>query len=318
MKKYFLLILFTASIGVISLSFTAPIAPETPAALGRILFFDTILSNEKTVSCATCHKEKFAFADTSAISIGVLNRKGKRNAPSAMNGSTQGSFFWDGRAASLEEQALIPIANPDEMNLPVEVAVKRLNESKKYKAYFLKIFKEVPNRKNLGMAIAAFEKTLETYNTPFDDWQINDNDSGISASAKRGFELFNGKANCSSCHFGGNFNNGGRDYRNIGLYNGTTLNDSGRAAITKNAGDLGRFKIPDLRNVAITAPYMHNGMFKTLHEVIDFYNDPAEVVPDAINRDPTLSKPLNLSKQDETDIENFLLTLTDKRFLNKK
>ena len=302
---------------IISQSFIAPVAPETPAALGKLLFFDKILSKEKTVSCATCHREKYAFADTSSISIGVLNRKGKRNAPSAMNVVGQRSFFWDGRAVSLEDQALGPIANPDEMNLPVDIAVKRLNKNKKYKAYFLKVFKELPNRKNLGIAIASFERTLETYNTAFDDWQINDNDSGISASAKRGFELFNGRANCSSCHFGGNFNNDGTDYRNIGLYNGTTLNDSGRAAITKDPDDLGRFKIPDLRNVGITPPYMHNGMFKTLHEVIDFYNDPAKVVPDAINRDRSLSKPLNLSKQDETDIENFLLTLTDKRFLNK-
>jgi cytochrome c peroxidase len=292
-----------------------PTTPQTPAALGKLLFFDPILSRSRSVSCASCHREKYAFADTTVTSLGELNKKGTRNSPSAMNVSSAGSFFWDGRAGTLEEQALIPIANPDEMNLPLDSAVNRLQASATYSSYFLAVFHEKPTLKNLGLAIALFEKTLDTYNTPFDDWQVSDNDSLVSPSAKRGFALFNGKAKCSTCHFGGDFNNGGIDYRNIGLFDGRLLHDSGRAALTKKAEDLGRFKIPDLRNVAITAPYMHNGMFRTLREVIDYYNDPDKVIPNPINRDPLLSKPLNLTATEKTDLESFLKILTDKRFV---
>ncbi|MBO0933027.1 cytochrome-c peroxidase [Fibrella aquatilis] len=141
---------------------------------------------------------------------------------------------------------------------------------------------------------------------------MNDNEAAVSESAKRGFALFNGRANCVQCHFGANFNNS--DFRNIGLFDGKTLTDSGRAAVTKQAGDLGKFKIGPLRNVALTAPYMHNGMFKTLHEVVDYYDDPDKVVPDAINRDPLLAKPLGLTAQEKQDLVSFLQSLTDNRF----
>lgn len=317
MRKIIFLVLVTAAILVASFSFTRrsePGFPQTPAALGKMLFFDPILSRHRTISCSSCHREKYAFADTSATSIGEGNKKGSRNAPSVMNVSGSGSFFWDGRAASLEEQALIPIANPAEMDLPVDSAVRRLNDNVQYARYFMAIFKEKPNAKNLGTAIAIFEKTLNTNNTPFEDWQVHDNESAVSASAKRGFLLFNGKARCAGCHFGGDFNNGGIDYRNIGLFDGKQLQDSGRALLTRRPDDVGRFKIPNLRNVAITAPYMHNGIFRHLREVIEYYNDPDKVVPQAINRDPLLSSPLQLSENEKEDLENFLRTLTDKRF----
>ena len=287
--------------------------PTDKITLGRQLFFDKILSRNRTVSCATCHREEFAFADTSAVSLGVRGRKGKRNTPSAMNVLLQANFFWDGRAATLEEQALIPIANPDEMDLPIDVAVKRLNASRAYRTYFKRVFGELPNKTNLAKALAQFQQTLETNESPFDDWRMNDNEAAVSESAKRGFALFNGKANCVQCHFGANFNN--VEFRNIGLFNGKTLADSGRAVVTKKAADLGKFKIGPLRNVALTAPYMHNGMFRTLAQVIDFYDDPDKVVPNAINRDPLLAKPLGLAAQEKLDLENFLRSLTDKRFL---
>jgi cytochrome c peroxidase len=290
--------------------------PITPAQLGRKLFFDPILSSNRSISCASCHKEKFAFADTSATSLGVFQRKGVRNTPSAMNTALQSAFFWDGRAATLEEQALAPIANPIEMNLPVDSAVARLNASKKYQQYFQQAFHEKPSKANLAHALAEFERTLESVDTPFDDWAGNGSQSAISASAKRGMELFNGKANCIKCHFGPDFNSS--EFRNIGLFNGKQLNDSGRAAITQKPDDLGRFKIGPLRNVALTAPYMHNGMFKTLGQVIDYYNDPHKVVPNAINRDSLLAKPLGLSPKEKKDLESFLRTLTDKRFLAKR
>lgn len=289
--------------------------PLDKMTLGKRLFFDPILSRNRTISCATCHREDYAFADTSALSLGVFGRKGKRNTPSAMNVRLQANFFWDGRATTLEEQALIPIANPDEMDLPIDLAIKRLNGSKTYRAYFMKVFGELPTKANLARALSEFEQTLETADSPLDDWRLNDNEAAVSESAKRGFALFNGKANCVQCHFGADFNSS--EFRNIGLFNGKTLADSGRAAITKKAADLGKFKIGPLRNVSLTAPYMHNGMFKTLAEVIDHYNEPDKRVPDAINRDPLLAKPLGLTQQEKLDLEEFLRSLTDKRFLVK-
>ena len=293
-----------------------PDAPTDKAALGKRLFFDSILSRNRTISCATCHKAEFAFADTSALSVGVFGRRGKRNTPSAMNVLLQASFFWDGRAKTLEEQALAPIENHDEMDLPIEQAITRLNNSRTYRAEFGRVFGELPNKSNLAKALALFQQTLETAETPFDDWRMNDNEAAVSESARRGFALFNGRANCVQCHFGPNFNSS--DFRNIGLYDGKTLADSGRAAITKKAADLGKFKIGPLRNVALTAPYMHNGLFKTLSQVIDYYDDPDKVVPNAINRDPLLAKPLGLTTQEKIDIESFLRSLTDKRFLPAK
>ncbi|WP_367915949.1 cytochrome-c peroxidase [Leadbetterella sp. DM7] len=289
--------------------------PEDEIALGKTLFSDPLLSSDKKISCASCHKPSFAFADTSAVSLGVLNRKGVRNTPSAMNVNNAAFFFWDGRASTLEEQALIPIANPDEMNLPVDSAVHRLQQSGFYREAFQKIYQQQPSAKTLSRALAAFEQSLETGDTPFDNWKTNDNEKAVSESVKRGFALFNGSANCVRCHFGPDFSN--TEFRNIGLFNGKDLNDSGRAVITRKANDLGKFKIGPLRNVALTAPYMHNGMFKTLREVIDYYNDPDKIVPDAINRDSLLSKPLNLSEPDKQDLENFLKSLTSKSLARK-
>ncbi|WP_442587452.1 cytochrome-c peroxidase [Pedobacter sp. AW31-3R] len=290
--------------------------PKTPAELGRKLFFDPILSKTKKISCASCHKEEFAFADTSALSLGVRHQIGLRNTPSAMNMKLQVAFFWDGRANTLEEQALMPIENKLEMDLPIKTAVWRLNNSRTYSAIFQNIFHEAPNAQNLAKALAEFERTLETSDSPLDDWLLNDNEMAVSASAKRGYALFNGKkANCVQCHFGADFNN--VEFRSIGLYDGKMLRDSGRAAITKKISDIGKFKISALRNVAITAPYMHNGMFKTLRQVIDYYNDPDKIVPHAIGRDSLLSSPLNLTEQEKTDLENFMIALTDKRFQKK-
>jgi cytochrome c peroxidase len=280
--------------------------------LGKLLFFDPILSRNYTISCASCHKPGYAFADTSAVSRGVARKKGSRNTPSAMNVSLVSSFFWDGRAADLEEQALAPIENVSEMNLPLQEALSRLKNNKKYYRLFDEVFNSEPTAKNLAMAIAAFERTLETSDSPFDNWKFSDDSNAVTESVKRGFALFSGKGKCTSCHFGSNFTN--NDFRNIGLFNANNLNDSGRSLISGKKEDVGKFKTPGLRNVAITAPYMHNGRFKTLGQVIDFYNDPGKVVPNAINRDSLLAKPLGLTAKEKKDIEAFLCALTDKRF----
>jgi cytochrome c peroxidase len=287
--------------------------PATAITLGRQLFFDPILSGDQRVSCASCHREQFAFADTAVLSAGVAGRRGRRNTPSAMNVRLQATFFWDGRAATLEEQALLPVANPLEMDLPIPEALARLNQSPAYQTAFRQVFSEAPTARTLALALAEFERSLETSESPLDDWRLNDNEAAVSASAKRGFALFNGKAGCMRCHIGADFNN--VEFRNIGLYDGYTLTDSGRAAITRQARDLGKFKIGPLRNVALTAPYMHNGMFRTLRQVIDYYNDPDQVVPHARNRDPFLAQPLGLTEKEKVDLESFLRTLTDKRFL---
>lgn len=292
-----------------SIGFNIPVPIKTKAQLGKKLFSDPILSKDNSISCASCHIPAFGFADTFAISLGVGGTPGSRNAPSVMNLRGHDPFFWDGRAANLETQALMPIENPVEMNLPIGQAVKRLNQNKIYRNLFLSIYKQLPNAKNLGHALAAFQKTLETDESDFDLDQM-------SESAERGRQLFvSEKTKCFDCHNGTDFTND--DFKNIGLYDGISLVDEGRYAITKNKEDLGKFKTPGLRNVAVTAPYMHNGMFKTLEEVIEYYDNPYRIVPKPINIDSTLREPLNLSQQNKTDLVNFLKALTDKQFLKK-
>ncbi|MCF2494049.1 cytochrome-c peroxidase [Dyadobacter chenhuakuii] len=287
--------------------------PPTSLELGKRLFFDPILSGNRSISCGSCHKESLAFADSVQVSQGVNGRMGTRNTPSAMNMRFQESFFWDGRATTLEQQVLMPIENPVEMDLPVDSAIARLNRDAFYRQSFLRIFKELPSKSNLARALSDFERSLETGDSPFDDWRVNDNEDAVSASAKRGFKLFNTKAKCIQCHFGPDFKN--VEFRNIGLFDGKMHADSGRSAISHQASDLGKFKIGSLRNIAITAPYMHNGMFKTLKEVINYYNDPEAIVPNAVNRDTILTGSLQLTEAEKLDIENFLIALTDRRFL---
>lgn len=286
----------------------------TRAALGKKLFSEKILSKDSTISCASCHKPKFAFADTAAFSTGIGGKLTKRNTPSVLNMKNRPYFFWDGRAASLEEQALMPIRNPDEMNLTIEEAVHRLNTSAEYKNLFLKIFKQVPNAKNLGAAFAAYEKTLETVDSKFDDW--SNNLKHLTAQEERGRQLFVGdKAKCFDCHRMEDFTTD--EFRNIGLYNEKDLNDAGLYGITQKESDKGKFKIPGLRNIGVTAPYMHNGMFKTLEEVVDYYNNPKQFVKDAINTDTLLQQPLGLTEKEKKDLVAFLKTLTDKKYLRQ-
>jgi cytochrome c peroxidase len=311
-----LIVIATIIAAVVLLSSFLAKEPGDNAELGKLLFFDPILSKDRTISCASCHKPAYAFADTSAVSLGVKKRKGLRNTPTAMNVLLQKSFFWDGRAKTLEEQALAPIENPVEMNLPLDEAVLRLQNDKRYSDYFKKIFDSEPTRANLAEAIAAFERTLETSDSPFDEWKFSDDSNAVSNAVKRGFALFNGKGKCIQCHFGADFT--ANEFRNIGLFDGRRLKDSGRIVVTGLKEDLGKFKTASLRNVAVTAPYMHNGMLKTIKMVIEFYNDPGKVVPNSINRDSLLLKPLGLTLKERNDLEAFLVSLTDKRFTKTK
>jgi len=283
----------------------------TKAALGKKLFSEKILSKDSSVSCATCHKPAFAFADTMAFSMGIEGKPTKRNTPSVLNMKNRPYYFWDGRAASLEEQALMPIQNPDEMGLTITEAIERLNRNSTYRLLFKKIFNQPATAGNLAAVFAAYEQTLETVDSKFDDW--SNNIKNLGAAEERGRQLFIGnKAKCFDCHFQEDFTDD--SFKNIGLFNGREYNDSGRFNISKEKNDLGKFKTPGLRNIAVTAPYMHNGMFRTLEEVIDYYNDPQKFIADAINIDPALSKPLGLTAREKKDLVAFLKTLTDKKY----
>lgn len=292
------------------LAFSGPMPqrmrPWTKTSLGEALFFDPILSADSSVSCGSCHKPEFYFADSTAFSLGVGGKKTKRNSPSVLNMASRDLLFWDGRANSLEHQALFPIRDENEMNLPIPEAIARLQRSKKYQDAFRQVFKSRPDDRNLAEALAAYEATLETGHSPFDEYM---NDKGtISADAKAGHKLFVGKAKCFDCHFSPDFT--GDEFRNIGLYDGKKWNDRGRFDITRDSADLGKFKVPGLRNIAKTAPYMHNGAFKTLREVIDYYANPYAVVSNPIGMDPVMKDGLQLNETEKKQLEAFLLSLT--------
>ncbi len=287
--------------------------PQTRAALGELLFHEKRLSKNNTISCASCHIPAFAFADTVSFSLGANGLPGKRNTPSVMNMAARPYFFYDGRAASLEEQVRFPVEDHLEMDIPFSEACRRIETDQNYIRLFQKIYGAPPDSNSIRDALSEFERTLETSDTPFDRW-MNGDSLAMSPSAIRGRELFmdDKKTRCFQCHFSPDFT--GDQFRNIGLYDGQSLTDRGRFEITSDSADLGRFKTPGLRNVAVTAPYMHNGMFRTLREVLTYYNDPFKTVPNPVQLDTLMQQPLNLTEPELTDLENFLHTLTDDRF----
>ncbi len=296
-------------------SLPAKKVPINKEQLGEHLFFDKILSADRSISCASCHIPEYGFADTMPTSTGVGGKKGVRNTPTCANMSDRPYLFYDGRAGSLEDQVHFPIEDGNEMALPMKEAIKRLRASKQYVQWFAKVFGSQPTEKNVSEAIAAYERTLETSNTPFDRYMAG-NETAMTEAEKRGRELFmSDKAKCFDCHFSPDFT--GDEFRNIGLYDSVRLTDEGRYKITHNAADLGKFKVPGLRNVGVTAPYMHNGMFATLREVIEYYDNPYKVVTNPLNIDTLLQKPLGLTEQEKDDLEAFLHTLTDDRFRKK-
>ena len=286
--------------------------PTTAEELGEKLFFDPILSLDNSISCSSCHLPSFAFADTVAFSKGINGQLGTRNTPSAINMMARPYFFYDGRAATLEEQVLMPIHNPTEMGLTIPMLLERLNNSA-YQTWFQQIYGATADSSNLSAALAAYLFSLESVgDSPFDQWMRGDS-TAMTPAQIRGRTIFNEKGKCFDCHFGPDFT--GDEFRNIGLFTGHTgMNDQGRFAISKDSSDLGKLKVPSLRNIAITAPYMHNGQFQTLAEVVDYYDNPNQFVQGAINRDSLLALPLQLSQQEKTDLVAFLEALTDQRY----
>ncbi|MBP6396842.1 MAG: cytochrome-c peroxidase [Saprospiraceae bacterium] len=290
--------------------------PITLVGLGEKLFFEKMLSRDQSVSCASCHIPEFAFADTVAFSVGVGGKLGKRNTPSVMNMASRGLMFYDGRAASLEDQVHFPVEDLNEMAFNLQEGAKRLNVNKQYQAWFKSVFQEEAKPSNIAKAIAAYEETLETSNTLFDNY-MKDLKPSMSAAAIRGREVFmSKKAKCFDCHFSPDFT--GDEFRNIGLFDQHQFVDRGRFDVTKDSADLGKFKVPGLRNVAITPPYMHNGMFNTLEEVIEYYDNPFKFVANPINADSLMQKPLGLTKEEKSDLVAFLHALTDLRFVKNQ
>ena len=295
-----------------------PVPPENPPtaetiALGRDLFHDKRLSADQSISCASCHEAASFFADPRRFSQGVDKKEGNRNAPPVMNAAFHPVQFWDGRAATLEEQAGGPIANPVEMNLPHDQAVARVAADGNYRARFEQAFGPGPvTMDKITKAIASFERTLIAGDTPFDRYFYGGDKTALSPEAIRGLALFRDKqrGNCATCHTieerhalftDGRFHNVG-----AGLSNEGELVDQGRFAVTKREADRGAFRTPTLRNIARTAPYMHDGSLRTLRQVVDFYIGGGSSNP---HLDPEI-KPLRLKGEERGELVAFLEALS--------
>jgi cytochrome c peroxidase len=277
---------------------TNPITEEK-VALGRSLFADTRLSRDGTIACTSCHDPLRAFTKPDAVSPGVEGRLGRRNAPTVLNRAWGRSFFWDGRAATLEEQVLKPIEDPNEMDLPVVEAAKRVDLSVE----------------DLSQALATYVRSLMSGDSPYDRFLAGER-TVLTADQRVGLRVFQGRGMCLSCHEGPNLTD--EELHNTGVAWVTSaegasepgrFNDQGGAAITGRPGDLGAFKTPTLREVGRTAPYMHDGSLKTLEEVVDFYDRGGRSNP---NLDPKMER-LDLPDEDKRALVEFLRTALNGR-----
>src|SRR6195256_4370827 len=325
------------------------ISPSTlrPArvALGQKLFFEPRLSGDGTVACATCHDPAQAFTDGRPVSVGIHGRVGQRNAPTVLNALYNKTQFWDGRVNTLEQQAALPITNPFEMgSASIGDAVSRIASDRDYQTQFMQAFGRGVNEQDILSAIAAYERTLASFDSPFDHF-IAGEANAISESAKRGWELFNGKARCNLCHaltdnqldttlFMDN------DFNNIGigilrhhvaplaqqaereLAQGrleaidvasitSEMSVLGRFLVTRKQSDIASFKTPGLRNVLVTGPYFHDGSQETLWDVIDHYNKGNGLHNPYLDED---IQPLALTEQEIDDLVSFLVSLTSAQY----
>jgi cytochrome c peroxidase len=320
-----------------------PDNPQTPEkiSLGQKLFFDRRLSVDGTVSCSTCHDPAFAFTERKPTSVGIKGRVGQRNAPTVLNALYNKTQFWDGRVKTLEEQAALPIVNSVEMGQPnLDAAVAQIAAVGEYRQAFRAVFGRSPNGPDLLRAIASYERTQLSFDSPFDHFIAGDKNA-IDDSAKRGWELFNTQARCNKCHaltdtqrdvtvFTDN------DFHNIGIgiirHNvvalarqaeqliksgdtvaidraaiQTDMSALGRFLITKKEKDIASFKTPDIRNVLVTAPYFHDGSQETLWDVIDHYNKGDGLQNPYLDED---IQPLALTESEIDDLVAFMASLT--------
>lgn len=292
--------------------------------LGRMLFYEKTMSKDGSIACSDCHRQQHAFSDSLQFSIGVEHLPGKRQAMAVENLAWhKNGMFWDGRAPLVHDQALKPIQDPLEMNEKLENVVAKLQAQKVYRDQFIRAFgSDTITAEKIGLAIEQFEFTMISNNAKYDQWKRGT--ATLTAAEERGRKLFFTEydpmgiqkgAECFHCHAGFNFTND--DYMNNGLDVEGAQSDIGRQMVTNNPGDKAKFKVPSLRNVALTAPYMHDGRFTTLEAVIDHYNS-------GVKNSPTVEflmqynlQPggLELTSQDKADLVAFLKTLTDTEFL---
>lgn len=282
-----------------------PLTKET-FALGRDLFYERFLSADSTISCSSCHVQARAFSDPRRVSSGVHDSLGTRNAQGLQNLNWAQTFFRDGTIHSLHRVPIAPLEADFEMGMnPVEM-LRRINSHENYPGRFLTAYGEPVTQKHVIYALVAFQRMLVSANSPFDAFYKGDS-SAFSKNQLFGWQLFNGKAGCVSCHVGVNFSD--ESFHNIGLY--ANYADEGRERFSFDKSDNGKFKTPNLRNVAVSGPYMHDGNWATLEEVIAHYNNGG--IPHQ-NKDPRI-KPLLLSNEEQMQLKSFLETLTDTAFL---
>jgi cytochrome c peroxidase len=272
--------------------------------LGKMLYFDTRLSKDDTISCATCHAPDKGFTDQLRVSTGIRDQQGTRNAPTVINTAFNFFQFWDGREPTLEAQALGPIANPVEMGNPVEDATFTIAGIRGYAPLFAAAFGDPGvSSDRIAKAIASYERTVLSGNSAWDRYVYAHESDALSESAARGLALFEGKARCTQCHVGFNLTDG--VFHNLGVGMAADNPDLGRYVATAKETDKGAFKTPTLRDLQQTAPYMHDGSVKTLAEVIELYNRGGEANPWL---DPKM-KPLDLSDQEKADLVAFMESL---------
>lgn len=267
--------------------------------LGKQLYFDKRLSRDDTISCASCHDPKKGWSNDDAFATGIKGQRGGRSSPTIINSTYQDLQFWDGRAKGLEGQALGPIQNPIEMDLTLPEVVAKLNKIEGYKKQFQKVFGTDVTEDGMAKAIAAFERTVLSGGAPYDLFKAGDT-KALSEPAQRGMKLFFGKAHCSACHVGPNFTDGA--FHNIGVGMNVEKPDIGREEQSKQGGDRGAFKTPTLREIAKTAPYMHNGSQKTLEAVVEYY-DKGGFPNDTLDEEVY---PLKLTAEEKADLVKFL------------
>lgn len=271
-------------------------------ALGKQLFFDPRLSGDNSMSCATCHAPDNAFADGLPQAKGHGDKTLARNTPTLVNVGFQSRLMWDGRVNSLEEQALLPIQSPEEMNQNLDELERELNAVPAYTEQFKRVFGSVATREAIAKALAAFERTLVMKPSGYDRYLQGDRDA-LSPAAERGRELFFGEAGCTRCHKGPLLSDG--DFYRLGV----SFSDGGRGEVTGKSEDKGKFKTPPLRNVTCTAPYMHDGSLKTLEDVVTFYYRSAPT--SAADGHPLDIEPLlGRSYSEIADLVAFLESLT--------
>jgi len=277
---------------------------QKKAELGRKLFFDPILSRDLSLSCAGCHQPEHAFTDARRVAVGVFGRTGTRNAPTLVNRAWGRAHFWDGREAALESTVLKPIQNPDELDMMLEEAVARLRAHAEYPLLFQQAFGREPAAEDLAHALASFVRSILSGDAPVDRY-MNGDRAALTEEQLLGLRIFRGKGNCVACHVGPNFTD--EQFHNTGVaWRDGALQDAGRFATSGREADRGAFKTPTLRNVALTAPYMHDGSLAALEDVVEFYDRGGNANP---HLDAEI-RPLHLAPEEKRALITFLRSLT--------